>query len=140
MPRTLHDACQRAITLVSAITFLREPGNDVEIASILGGFVGPTARTISGLAGNTIPAWFVIADGQNMVIVIDGTSTWAQDAIIWENFIGGPLDSIQEPVAQVFLDAATTIVNAIAGAGIGFPPNVLVGGYSFGGAIANVLR
>jgi hypothetical protein len=133
-----QEAVRRALELARAVSLLRTPPSGPGIIAIVGHNFQPTARFTFGDKDDFTPAWFFGADFNTGILLIDGITTVTQGTNIFLSWVGGTNDPIQEPVAKIFVTAARKIRDAIAAAGIGIPPNMIVGGLSFGGMIANV--
>jgi len=87
----------------------------------------------------TFPAFFWAQSFGNAVLWIDGTLTLEQAAGQVAGYIGAPADSWVEPLSANLRTAAAIIIARIVVDFGAFPGQVFVGGWSWGGAIAQML-
>ena len=130
---------RQAALLAQAVKNLRiDDGGDANI-QLDTPYMNPPVRTAQGPSTPDLPGYFCVADHLNMFLVLDGILTWEQCFNIALGYIGSPLDSTFDPVNAFFNSAATTVYDQLVNAGIQWPPQTWVGGYSFGGAVAQVM-
>lgn len=142
-PRSRIDAISRGILIGKAILPIYNPPFSEAVKPLLAGFFTNTPSWTFGLPTERLPGWVFGASRVEAVLVMGGISGGAlgavQGANIFASWAGAIGDPIRDPVADIFPEAARSILASIANAGIGMPPNILVGGLSFGGMIANVI-
>jgi hypothetical protein len=133
-----HASIQAALLCQGCIN-LRAPDNNRSNVELFSQYLGQNTRSTAGPSTPTLPGFFCIADSQNMYLLLDGILTWEQGFRIAQGYVGGIGDSTFEPQNFVFSDAAVSIQTSIKAAGISWPPQIWVGGYSFGGAVGELL-
>jgi len=120
----------------SNIRRLRRPGGTAEIEEALTAFSGRVQRSVFQHASPECPAFYAADCGNEGFVFIDGTSTWQQALKQCRGFTGVTPVIIDDPRSPANTDAAAIIDASVTDMLVGCR-DVLIGGWSWGGAIAS---
>lgn len=134
-----RDIVLKAGNLAAGIRNLRLPGGPQANNDLFAQFLEPGFQSAGGVFTDTAPTWQVLADHLNMFVLLDGTISWAQTNGIMDGYAGSRFDSTTDPRNLYFQRATSEVTAAILASGIGWPPQVWLGGYSLGGAVAMLM-
>jgi len=118
---------------------LRGLNPQTAIDNVFGAMTSLPVRSIFVKFNQPYPAFYVGQSGGQMLFFLDGITTSDQAGAIWDSYVGGVFPEVADPKNQWFEDAADYVLRQMQGQRFTNPDNMIICGYSAGGAIAEVL-